>query len=120
MIDDKYNGWTNRETWAAALWIDNDPDTYEHRNELCSAAKSSKAIDTAFSPSGWSIPRDPEFILADSLRVWVESMAEEFYAEPAKNAGLGNMFSDLGSIWRINYNEIAKNWLEDFEDDAAA
>lgn len=23
-----YNGWTNRETWACKLWLDNTPETY--------------------------------------------------------------------------------------------
>jgi len=29
-----YNGWTNYETWAVALWIDNDEDSYRERQEL--------------------------------------------------------------------------------------
>ncbi len=26
-IDNRYNGWTNYETWAVSLWIDNDQAT---------------------------------------------------------------------------------------------
>ncbi len=29
-----YNGWSNRETWLAALWLDNDPDTYDVARSL--------------------------------------------------------------------------------------
>jgi len=30
MNDEKYNGWTNYETWAVALWMDNDHGSYLH------------------------------------------------------------------------------------------
>lgn len=26
---DTYNGWTNRDTWLVALWLDNDRKNYE-------------------------------------------------------------------------------------------
>lgn len=26
---EKYNGWTNRDTWLVALWLDNDRKNYE-------------------------------------------------------------------------------------------
>ena len=26
---EEYNGWTNRETWAVALWLDNDQGLHE-------------------------------------------------------------------------------------------
>lgn len=33
MSSDKYNGWTNYETWAVALWLDNDQGSQEHWHE---------------------------------------------------------------------------------------
>ncbi|NER31140.1 MAG: hypothetical protein F6J89_26845 [Symploca sp. SIO1C4] len=32
--DQTYNGWTNYETWAVALWIDNDYGSHQYRKEL--------------------------------------------------------------------------------------
>lgn len=29
MSADEYSGWPNRETWLVALWLDNEPGTYE-------------------------------------------------------------------------------------------
>jgi hypothetical protein len=28
-MNEKYNGWANRDTWLVALWIDNDRHNYE-------------------------------------------------------------------------------------------
>lgn len=112
MPDNRYNDWTNRETWATALHIEADPDLQNHRNELRKAARV--PVKFPASIGGTRATRSPIFILADSLREWVEGMHEDFFSEPIGNAGLRNMFSDVGSIWRINYDEIARNLLEDF------
>ena len=32
-----YNGWTNYETWAVALWIDNEQATYQTAREIVRA-----------------------------------------------------------------------------------
>ena len=34
MSADEYNGWANRETWLVALWLDNEPETYEVARSL--------------------------------------------------------------------------------------
>jgi hypothetical protein len=33
-----YNGWKNRETWSASLWIDNDQGSYNAAREIAQAA----------------------------------------------------------------------------------
>ena len=35
-----YNGYTNYETWAVALWMDNDQGSYAHYRELRSVRPS--------------------------------------------------------------------------------
>jgi len=35
---EEYNGWTNRETWATALHIDNDQSLQEEASEKISAS----------------------------------------------------------------------------------
>jgi hypothetical protein len=37
MADTTYNGWTNYETWAIALWIDNDRASYDYWRDIAIA-----------------------------------------------------------------------------------
>ena len=53
MTDRKCNGWTNRDTWAFALWVDNTELSYKTRFELCKTIAESgldrEDMDTALS-----------------------------------------------------------------------
>jgi hypothetical protein len=35
MRDDTYNGWTNRETWCVALWLNNEEALQEGARSAC-------------------------------------------------------------------------------------
>jgi len=111
MTEETYNGWTNRETWATARHIDNDEGLHIQRNELCQ-----KALDYAIATDYLSMEQVAQRRLAYSLDNWIKglSCAVYFPVYPPTNALLG-MFHDVGSIWRVNWDEIAGNWLEDFE-----
>lgn len=126
-MSDEYNGWTNRETWATALHIDNDEGLHDQRNELCNAAIKEAAKLNIASPEGSKILADPQRarrILAESLESWIGEMAEDVYfpgwSTPPPSKALLGMFHDIGSLWRINWDEIAKNFLDELELEATA
>jgi hypothetical protein len=85
MTSEQYNGWTNRETWLANLWLDNDQS---QTHFLTVAAKLSVSD------------------LAEAL--------EDYYAStlPQLPAGL---YADLlaGAVARIDWREIAKRLSDD-------
>lgn len=91
MSDKGYNGWKNYETWNAALWIDNEPDSYEERRDMARRARS--VMD-----------------LAESLKSWVEDMAPDLGA---------SMFSDLltAALGKVDWREIAAHWYEEAHED---
>jgi hypothetical protein len=86
--DKNYNGWTNYETWAVALWIDNDYSNYEHRKELAKTFKDCHQY-------------------ANALHEWIES--QNPLAQDT------SMFADLlsAALGEVDWLEIAENFLSE-------
>lgn len=90
MTDDTYNGWTNRETWLTALWIDNDQHSQYLRDNWVTMARTMEY---------------PTSYVMDCIEGWVDDHIE--------HSGLDGFLLDLLGNGRINYGEIARNYLED-------
>jgi hypothetical protein len=100
MSDEKYNGWTNYETWLAKLWIDNEYDAYRwwrdqtrHIWKYAEAEGVFTRVDNAVS------------ILAKALRdEYTEAMPE-----------LTGFWQGLltAALQSVNWVEIAEAMLED-------
>jgi hypothetical protein len=95
---ERYNGWTNYETWCLNIWIDNDQYLYERKAELIREV---------------SIHYDDKQVY--ELSLLLESMVEEL-KEDVLEVGL---MSDLlgGAIGKINFYELAEHYWEDFNED---
>ena len=94
MNNKKYNGWNNYETWATALWIDNDYGSYQHRCELVARAKEEHEDE-----------EERQDCLASNLKDWIESQNPLIeYA---------SLFTDLlnSALSEVDWQEIAENFL---------
>ncbi len=87
MTKNKYNGWTNYETWSYKLWLDNDYNTYNSIVEL--AKEHENAYDLSCALSDLAITNAPE-------------IHSGFYSDV--------MYS---SIKEVNFLEIAESYLEE-------
>jgi hypothetical protein len=107
---EEYNGWTNRETWATALHIDNDESLQNEASEKISASFL-EDMDNE-KEDGW---QDGVTSAEDSLKEWVEDLLSFGYWEDMGGMpkGIQSMLTDIGSLYRVNFREIAENWLED-------
>jgi hypothetical protein len=98
---EQFNGWTNRETWAVALHVDNDQGLQEQAQEY--AKHALKYCDS-----------DPLMCLEESLENFVTELLE------ADWEGVKLMRYDIGSLWRVNWREIAENYLLEANEEANA
>ena len=98
----EYNGWSNRETWATNLWIDNERGLYDLVQQL--AMEEISGHD------------EGEEINSYFLGQKIESLFDEMFSDIAEmnQAGL-NMLKDIGSLYRVNWDEIATAILDELK-----
>ena len=105
-----YNGWTNRETWAVSLHLNNDEGLYY---------ETARILEEAFledldreTREGWISGVSSA---VDSLSEWVEEILSFGYWEEqgVMPRGIQLMKEDTGSLWRVNWREIVEAELEE-------
>lgn len=89
-MNTEYNGWTNRETWATALHINNDEG-------LLSPILEVAQLHTNITE------------LADEIEAFVEEVLSFDNISTNRNAFL--MLTDIGSLYRVNWYEIAGTFM---------
>jgi hypothetical protein len=102
-MEQDYNGWTNRETWATALWINNDQGLYDHAQDLTKEALKCQDGDAVNC-------------LIDALDEFMGELLDMeavLGAQPEQRQTLVNMSRDIGSFWRVNWREIAESFLSE-------
>ena len=101
-----YNGWSNRETWAVGLHIDNEPGTYSLRGDWVTEAREIYEEDYEHDERVGHV--------AESVRVFIEEAAENVTHDPENACQWDRMMlADVGSTRRVDWYEIAENWLSE-------
>ena len=118
-----YNGWTNRETWAAALHLSNDYNLDKHTRD-----RARTAYVCATVPYGLG----PEYLRAAQRGAIADAL--ESIADTLRGIALGEIdprgrfprdvargfVIDVGSIWRVEWREIAEHYRADIEAEQVA
>lgn len=95
--ENTYNGWTNYETWNAALWIDNGMMDIESMSQDCLSYAIDNALDVISAREA----------AIEALAEQMEDECESYCEEHIRPTG---MFSDLlrNAMGKINWQEIAE------------
>lgn len=102
-----YNGWSNYETWAVKLWMDNDEGGQAMQREMVAGARDYADGHPNIAANIWTPEQATRFALADALK------SEHEEAHPlADNA---SVFTDLlgAALSRVDWDEIAENILSE-------
>jgi hypothetical protein len=108
-----YNGWSNYETWAVALWLDNEQSSYEYVRELARDAWDD-ATETTYATRGQAAA----WALAETLK-------DEHY-EGMTNAipDGASVFADLlgAALSSVDWHELGHQYVTEvlFESMGAA
>lgn len=117
-MSDEYNGWTNRETWCMSLWLDNDRGMY-HEAQNATARGLIRAADFAneYPEATVHVYRHVAIELEDMVGEWRDDLTGSDYFDndsASVPTDLLLMFLEIGSFWRIDWDDIATNRLDQF------
>jgi hypothetical protein len=106
MKTEQYNGWTNFETWNAALWLNNDQGSQSLCEEMAQECYDQEKEDDTFTRL-----ENATSELADRLRALFEEQAAESPSSGWMADAINTYLSE------VNFHEIAKSFMEDVEQD---
>lgn len=110
MVNEKYNGWANYETWCVNLWLTNDEKSY---NQVHSMARECWLQSSDKNPNEFTDREgNARIMLGEALEHLVsEEQAQDWMSDQA------SLFADIlnHALGRVEWFEIANSLLEDID-----
>ena len=104
---DLYSGWTNRETWALMLHVNNDEGLYSLLHErIAEYTRDARLEEMTYQTS--------KAVQDFTESMFTRSGYDEIFGGSLPDS-LADIAEDIGSLYRINYYECAESILSDME-----
>lgn len=102
----KYNGWTNYETWLVNLWMTNEENTQKFFQRAAEDHYESVEENDIFCKFDRAYLDFAEYIKESHMEVTYEM-----------NFPIEGVMRDLlnAALSRVDWDEIAKGWMEEFK-----
>jgi hypothetical protein len=106
MDDTTYNGWTNYETWATALWLDNDAPTCAFWHDMAQECWEAAAASQQVGQHGLTRKEFARLELMTRLKEAVHEQCPDLGA---------CLFADLlsAALSEVDWWELANHYLTD-------
>lgn len=104
MATEKYNGWTNYETWCVALHLDNEQGSYDYWRAI-----AQEAWEQAVPTNAWTRSEAARFELSDRLK------DEHEESKPDVSGVWADMLN--AALAEVEWDEIANHYLQDCQDE---
>jgi hypothetical protein len=100
-MSERYNGWTNYETWLVNLWMDNEPGSQEFFSE-----QAKEIYDEAAAK--------PHLTREEVARQRFADYLEDFHEEHRPEMPTCGLYYDLisGALSAVNWDEIARHYID--------
>jgi hypothetical protein len=121
---DEYQGCKNRETWAAAFWLNNTRELYDAARELAADCRREcvtwAAEMRAKYPDAPADAFDIESAAANTFESKLD-LAElaELLTDP-RDGTPASMLEDIGSKWRVDGREVYRSFAEGLAEEVPA
>lgn len=114
---EKYNGWTNYETWNVALWLDNEQGSYDHWREVAQECWNESDGASQVASGIWTREEAATFALADMLKEEFEEGKNNLLEESKMQC---SVWADLlgAALSEVDWNEIAEHYIEEVDKEA--
>lgn len=105
--DKTYNGWSNYETWACNLWMDNEKGSQDHWREVTAECLDSVTEDKLGT-----------FTKAEQAAFQFAALLKDNIENDTPDLGC-TFYSDMlsAAMQEVNYYEIAKSWIDNVIED---
>ena len=101
----EYEGWSNRETWAVVLHLDNDQTM--HREALAIAGERGNAYAAGE-------------VIGEYVRSMLDAITYPGPADPPVPDTWRHLAADVGSAWRVDWHRVGAHFLEKYQEQAGA